>query len=200
MSSRDQTPPMTRSRFAARSRARPVAGLLLAALAAVVVLVGVLAGCGAGGPAPGAAGSHTTSLQQRARTLWLQFARCVRAHGSPSFPDPQVDSQGHANFGQSPQIKTEASHALGACGIILNRLPASVHHSAPVTAAQLHELTLFAHCLRQHGLPQWPDPQPDGTFQLAGTPYVTTGKSPQFLAATHACSQYDAGGSITGSS
>ena len=35
MSSRDQTPPMARSRFAARSRARPMGGLLLAALAAV---------------------------------------------------------------------------------------------------------------------------------------------------------------------
>lgn len=200
MPSRDQTPPMTRNRFAARTRARPAPGLLLAALAIVAVLMGALAGCGAASPAPGAAGNPTASLQQRARTVWLQFAQCVRAHGAPNFPDPQVDSQGHANFGQSPQTKTEAGQAQGACGSILNRLPASVTHNAPVTAAQLHELTLFAHCLRQHGLPQWPDPQPDGAFRLAGTPYATTGKSPQFLAATHACRQYGAGGSILGGS
>lgn len=195
MSSRDQTPSMTRNRLAAMSRARPLAGLLLAAMA---VLVGVLAGCGAASPAPGAAGNHAASPQQQARTVWLQYARCVRAHGAPNFPDPQVDSQGHASFGQSPQTKTEASQAQGACGSILNRLPASVTHNAPVTAAQLHELTLFARCLRQHGLPQWPDPQPDGTFRLAGTPYATAGKSPQALAAMHACSRYNPGGSING--
>jgi hypothetical protein len=192
---------MTRNRIATRSRARPAAGLLLAALAAAAVLLGVLAGCGVAGPAPGAAGSSTMSLQQRARTVWLQFAQCVRVHGTPSFPDPQVDSQGHANFGPSPQIKTEVSQAQGACGSILKRLPPSVTHNAPVTAAQLHELTLMAGCMRQHGLPQWPDPQPDGVFHLAGTPYATAGRSPQVVAALHACSQYEtAGGSITGGS
>lgn len=200
MSSRDQTPLMMRNRLATSSRARPTAGLLLAALAAVAVLVGALAGCGAASPAPGATGSPAASLQQQARTVWLQFAQCVRAHGAPSFPDPQVDSQGHADFGQSPQTKTEASQAQGTCGSILNRLPASVTGNAPATAARLHELTLFARCMRQHGLPQWPDPQPDGAFRLSGTPYATTGKSPQVLGAMHACSQYDAGGSIIGGS
>jgi hypothetical protein len=200
MSSRDQTPPMTRNRLATSRRARLAAGLLLAALAVAAVLVGALAGCGAASPAPGATGSPTASLQQQARTVWLQFAHCVRAHGAPSFPDPQVDSQGHADFGQSPQTKAEANQAQGACGSILNRLPASVTGNAPVTAAKLHELTLLAHCMRQHGLPQWPDPQPDGTFRLSATPYATTGKSPQVLGAMQACSQYNAAGSITGSS
>ena len=199
MSSRDQTPLMTPNMLATRSPARRAAGMLLAALAVVAVLVGALAGCGAASPAPGATGSATASLQQQARTVWFQFARCVRAHGAPSFPDPQVDSQGHADFGHSTQTKTEASQAQGACGSILSRLPASVTGNAPVTAAELHELVLFAHCMRQHGLPQWPDPQPDGTFRLSDTPYATTGKSPQVLGAMHACSQYNPGGSIRGS-
>jgi hypothetical protein len=190
---------MTRKRLATSSLARLAAGLLQAAVA-VAVMVGAMAGCGAARPAPHADGSPATSLQQQARTVWLQFAQCVRAHGAPSFPDPQVDSQGHADFGQSPQTKTEASQAQGACGSILNRLPASVTGNAPVTAAKLRELTLFARCIRQHDLPQWPDPQPDGTFRLSGTPYATTGKSPQVQAALHACSQYDAGGSINGGS
>jgi hypothetical protein len=190
---------MTRNRLAAGSRARLEAGLLPAGLAVVAVVVSALAGCGAASPAPGATGSPAASLQQQARTVWLQFARCVRAHGAPVFPDPQVDSQGHADFGQSPQTKTEASQAQGACGSILSRLPASVTGNAPVTAAGLHELTLFAHCMRQHSLPQWPDPRPDGTFRLSGTPYATTGKSPQVLSAMQACSQYNPGGSIRGS-
>jgi hypothetical protein len=176
-------------------QARLAAGLLLAAQAMAVVV-----GCGAASQAPGTTTSHAASLQQQARTVWLQYAQCVRAHGAPSFPDPQVDSQGHADFGQSPQTKTEASQAQGACGSILSRLPASVTQNAPVTAAELHELTLLAHCMRQHGLPQWPDPQPDGAFRLSGTPYATAGKSPQVLNAMHACSQYNAGGTIIGGS
>jgi hypothetical protein len=128
--------------------------------------------------------------------VWLAYARCIRAHGYPDFPDPQVDSHGYPHFPDPHQDKSIAGRLQGACGAILARLPAAAQNG-PVTAAQLREETLFAACMRRHGLQYWPDPRPDGTFPLTNTPYAAEGKTGPVLAAMHACRQYDNFGSIS---
>lgn len=156
------------------------------------------AGTASAGAAPATAGA--TSVQQQARVVWLDYARCVRSHGFPDFPDPRVDSQGQASIpGSSTQDKREALQAQGACGTILNRLPASARNNPPVTAAGLHEETLWAACMRRHGLPDWPDPRPDGSFALSGTPYASMGKTGPVAIAIRACQQYDTFGGVRGS-
>ena len=89
--------------------------------------------------------------------------------------------------------------AQASCGSILSRLPAAAQGRTPVTPAALHQEVLFAGCMRQHGLPDWPDPRPDGTFPLAGTPYANEGKTGPVLTATQACRQYDSLGEFGGS-
>ena len=175
-----------------------VAGFL-----AGVLLFAVLTGCSTGGSgdASTSGGGQTASVQQQARAVWLDYAHCVRSHGFPNFPDPQVDSQGRASFGNSTQTKTIGRQVQGACGSILNRLPASVRgNTSPVTPARLHQEVLFAGCMRRHGLPDWPDPRSDGTFQLAGTPYANMGKTGPVLTAIQACRAYETFGGVRGSS
>jgi hypothetical protein len=82
-----------------------------------------------------------------------------------------------------------ARQVQGACESILQRLPASALQK-PASAADLQHLRQFANCIRQHGIPNWPDPRPDGTFPLVGTPLAQEGKSPRWLAADRACQQY----------
>jgi hypothetical protein len=136
-------------------------------------------------------------VQQQARVVWLDYASCVRAHGYPSFPDPQVNSQGKATFGGGPaQNKVIGQQLDHTCGPILRRLPATALGRTPVTPAVLRQERLFAACLRRNGLPQWPDPRSDGTFPLAQTPYATMGKSGPVLTALQACRQYDTFGGI----
>lgn len=152
-----------------------------------VLLFLALTGCGTGA-ASSAGATQTASLQQRARVVWLDYARCARAHGAPDFPDPQVDSQGHASFpGSATTTKSEAGQVQGACGAILNQLPAAAKTNANPTPAQLRQLVAVARCMRQHGLSQWPDPSSDGTFRLTGTPYATEGKTAPVQAALQAC-------------
>jgi hypothetical protein len=175
---------------------RHAGGALAGALVFVVTLVFVLTGCGPGSSgSSGSAGGQVTSVQQQARTVWLDYARCVRSHGFPDFPDPQVDSQGQAHTTNSTRIKTIARQVQGACGSILSRLPARAQNQ-PVTATQLRAERLFAECMRRHGLPDWPDPWPDGTFQLDGTPYANMGKTGPVLAGLQACRQYETFGGI----
>lgn len=108
----------------------------LAGFLAGVLLFAVLTGFstrGSGGAsAPG--GGQVTSVQQ-ARAVWLDYARCVRSHGFPGFPDPQVDSQGSASFGNPAKTKSIGQQVQASCGHILNRLPAAVRGGTPVTSA-----------------------------------------------------------------
>lgn len=181
-------------------RARLRIGALVG-VAGVLLFVG-LTGCSAGGPgdASTSGGGPATSVQQQARAVWLDYAHCVRSHGFPNFPDPQVDSQGNASFGNSTQNKTIGHQVQASCGSILGRLPAVVQNGPPVTPAQLHQEVLFAGCMRRHGLPDWPDPRSDGTFPLAGTPYANMGKTGPVGIALQACRAYETFGGMRGSS
>jgi hypothetical protein len=174
-------------------KARLIAGLPVVAAAVATI---ALAGC-SGGSGTSAAGAQSGG-QQQARTVWLEYARCVRAHGFPAFPDPRIDGRGHANFPASAQIKSEGQQAQAACGGILSHLPASATGNYPATPAMLAQERLFAACVRRHGLTGWPDPRPDGGYPLNGTPYATLGKSPAEVAAFTACRQYDNSGGVKG--
>jgi hypothetical protein len=148
-------------------------------------------GSGTGGSGPGS--GQTQSVQQQSQTIWLRFARCARSHGAPDFPDPNVNSRGYASFPDPGQVKQETLRVQGACGAILGQLPASARNS-PVTAAQLRQLKAFARCLRSHGMPAWPDPKPDGTFPIVGSPLAAGGKTQALINAEQACRQVYSGG------
>jgi hypothetical protein len=130
---------------------RPV--LLLALLAAVA------AGCGGvHAAAPGATSTSRTASLARA---WHQVVLCARAHGLPNLQDPQIDPSGKAIFPNGLTIPPETRRA---CQSMANRLIPDAAPDQPPTAAQLASLRAFAQCLRQHGVPNWPDPNPDGSF------------------------------------
>jgi hypothetical protein len=156
-----------------------------------VLLFFILTGCGGAGPGAGAGPGQ--SVQQRSQTVWLRFARCARSHGVPAFPDPNVNTQGQPSFPDPVQAKQEAGQVQAACGTILHQLPAAAANPPP-TAAQLRQLKAFARCMRSHGVPGWPDPKPDGTFPLAGTPLGAQGKSGPVRSGIAACGHIYSGG------
>jgi len=64
------------------------------------------------------AGDCPQALVQHALTAGREFARCMRSHGAPNWPDPTVDSQGRPLYNirvprpVPPQVQT----AMNACG------------------------------------------------------------------------------------
>ena len=147
-------------------------GALLAASA-------VLAGCDSGG---GSVGATTTQGGGRPDTSISSLIACYRAHGDPSFPDPVYDpNDGRWHFAVSPNSAPAGTRQ--AC----QRLMPSMTASPPVPQAQFQQLVRLAQCIRQHGVSNWPDPDPDGAF---GLPPSLQKKTPAYARAAQACQRY----------
>jgi hypothetical protein len=72
-----------------------------------------------------------------------------------------------------------------ACGAALAQI--SSGPNAAASAHQLQDLLAFAHCVRDHGVPNFPDPNSQGGFNLAGTGINSHQLTPAELAAARAC-------------
>jgi hypothetical protein len=117
----------------------------------------------------------------------LAFSRCMRAHGVPSFPDPNSNGQLSANGidTKSPQVRSAA----GDCQSVLP----GQNPAAQVAQAGTQALR-FSRCMRAHGIPNFPDPsvQANGsgvavTIRLHAGSGGIDPHSPQFQAAQQAC-------------
>lgn len=158
----------------------------LLACAAVLTAGAVLAGCGSG--SGGSTAGTATAQNQSDEGSIMVIVRCYRTHGDPGFPDPVYDpSDGRWHFGVSPGSAPASTRQ--AC----QHLFPSGNPSPPVPQAQFRQLVRLAECIRQHGVPNWPDPDPDGAF---GLPRVLQTKSLAFERASVACQRLMPGGGL----
>ena len=172
----DLTRPM--SQFTRRGRALLAGSAIAAAIAAAA-----LAGCSAAGGATSAA----TSSQSPDNEI-MSIVSCYRAHGDPSFPDPVYDpGDGRWHFATSPGNAPYSTRQ--AC----QHLFPTDNSSPPVPQAQFQQLVRLAECIRGHGVPAWPDPDPDGSYPL---PSSLQTKTPATAAALQACQRYVPSGGI----
>jgi hypothetical protein len=85
----------------------------------------------------------------------------MRAHGVPSFPDPQPG--GGFAFRASPAVISSPSFkaAQARCGRLLpGPLSSGASGFSPQVEAQaLEQLRTVAQCMRRHGVPDFPDPR-----------------------------------------
>jgi hypothetical protein len=94
----------------------------------------------------------------------LRFSQCMRAHGVPSFPDPIAPGtapSGGDQFlgnGSNPSSSPTYAKASAACGVYAVATPVTPAGAARVESQQLR----YAHCMRAHGEPDFPDPGSSG--------------------------------------
>ncbi len=134
----------------------------LAAIAAATIAL-LFAACGTNSASPGVAhigSTSTTNLSAVSQGSThagnyagaLKYAQCMRTHGQPNFPDPTLS--GTVRYvGQlgTPQFNS----ANKACE---HFLPSGGQASgAQIAAAETAGLK-FAHCMRTHGVANFPDP------------------------------------------
>jgi hypothetical protein len=118
----------------------------------------------------------------------VAFSQCIRDHGVPDFPDP--DGEGRVTLGQTgggdkgfaPDSEVFKA-AQQACKAFEPRPSAD-------QAAQVNDNMLqMAQCMREHGIPNFPDPQPGGGLMIDRNLGIDL-DSPEFKAANDACQQF----------
>jgi hypothetical protein len=162
-----------------------------------------LAACGSSTPTTSTAAATNSAAVKQASGL--AFAKCVRAHGVPNFPDPTSNGQGGIQIQQSqrsgsgPSTKVNGvsvngpafQSAMQACR---SYLPNGGKPSAAQTAKVKAQALAMSRCMRSHGVSNFPDP----TFQSGPNGGVGVGirigngsgidpNSPAFETASKAC-------------
>jgi hypothetical protein len=195
---------LTKRRWRVGTRPARKGGLvrrrLLLVTPVVVGLALVTSACGGGSPNAGVAGLSTTTTAAPVATgvtssvssggSLVEFATCMRSHGVSNFPDS-------ASLGSSASIKA----AKGEISRITNIEGSSSTFEAatracakyaPTTAPPQHvspqemqKLLAVSRCMRTHGVPNFPDPNP--TTGALNNPAGIDKNSPQVLAALQAC-------------
>lgn len=131
---------------------------LVIALAAVLpVMLGACSSPGSSSSDPSSqsgVGAGAPSTQQAGVA---QFAQCMRQNGVTNFPDPQ---NGHFVMSGGVQSNPHFQSAIQACQHYLGASGIGSGSNSGTQSAQL----AFAHCMQTHGVPSFPDPQPDGAI------------------------------------
>lgn len=142
---------------------RPRSAALVLGL--VALLLGLGAGCsskpattgtGASTSAGGGTDDGTTDRDQAVR-----FAECMRSHGVTAFPDPdgsgQLTLDGIANGSSIDPSSAAFTDALAAC----KDLEPAGFTGHERNAQEQADALQFAQCVRDHGVKDFPDPDPD---------------------------------------
>jgi hypothetical protein len=161
--------------------------LIIASVVAVAFAV-LAAGCGGGGASGVASVASTTTVATTtAQNGALAFARCMRAHGLPNWPDPT--SGGEFDKSKLRQLGYSVSQVRAVEDGPCNHLLAAPAQGPPITPADRSDYLKAAACMRSHGFSDFPDP----TFRSGGVqtniPSSTNQDSSQFKSAAATCTK-----------
>ena len=169
-------------------------------LASITFAIAVTAAtaCSASSPGPAVASAGPSGSSSAAASAPpadpVAFARCMRAHGLPDFPDPGANGgiqvttgPGGAMGANSPQFES----AYAACKSLMPAL--RTRGGGPDRGQTLK----YAQCMRAQGIKDFPDPDPRGGLVLSGRGDLNP-SSPLFQKAQGACKQFQPGGGGSG--
>lgn len=170
-------------------------------LVTLAVAIAVAAGCSSGSGSPGVASlggssSPNDSPSGSSSADPIAYSQCMRAHGVPDFPDPDAQGRLDIHVGPGSDLNPN-SPTFKAAQQACQSLQPTV--SAQQQQQNYQALLKFSACMREHGIKDFPDPQPDGKMRIsAGPGSDLSPNSPAFQAAQRACQKYMPGGMRAG--
>jgi hypothetical protein len=159
------------------------------------VLISLMAACGdSGGSQVAQLGSTTiqrgttTSAAATQQSGLLAFAACMRTNGVANFPDP--NSSGVLPKRQIAQLAAGSPQFVPAHRACEHLLP----NDGQPTQAQVQQawtdMRSFAHCMRAHGVQNWPDPavtSPQDNRPFFNLPTNVDPNAPEITSKVRAC-------------
>ena len=157
----------------------PLAALALIAMAAVI------SACGSSAPAEICTGGGKIIAANTQKAV--KFAECMRKNGVSQFPDPNASGEltidAVANSSGLNTSTPAFKQAISACKDLE---PAGFMGSKRSSQQQQAGLK-FAQCIRDNGVPDFPDPLPNGP--LIDTNRIPSSNSPGGMSSLHAAMQ-----------
>jgi hypothetical protein len=89
----------------------------------------------------------------------LAFAKCMRANGVPSFPDPNPGRGALFSLNGINPSAPAFKQAQAKCQKLMGGGPPGPGSTTHPSAQTMGKLRKIAVCMRQHGVPQFPDPR-----------------------------------------
>jgi len=171
---------------------------LMLALGAAIVGIALLAsGCG-GSSSPQVASIGTSTNTSAAKPSWAAAYHCFADHGYPNYRpinSPAVPSAPpisgwfklpNGNFAVTPAFqKLYGTAKFQAVEKVCDPLVPYKKATPAQLAAKIAQARKFSQCARAHGMPDIPDPGPDGLIDLAAAGIDYQG--PQFQHVDHVC-------------
>ena len=108
-----------------------------------------------------------------------QYAQCMRINGVPDFPDPGPDGR-FRGIGHEKQDNPMFKAAMETC----RALAPGGNHENTSDPAYIDQMRKFSQCMRDNGLPDFPDPDANGQLRGIGHEQQDT---PTFKAAMEKC-------------
>jgi hypothetical protein len=145
--------------ISARRHRRWPSWLRAGALAAAAAVIALLAtACGGGASTSSTPGLMSlSSLTNQA----LAYAKCMRAHGIPNFPDPTVEDSARSKgvgFNVPSGVDQHSTQYVSASKLCQKQTGFG-HISAAQMQAGMAALLKYSECMRSHGITNFPDPQ-----------------------------------------
>ncbi len=168
-------------------RRRPV---MWAAMGPLLALAAFATACGSSNSTSGS----TTSSSRMAEAV--AYARCMRSHGVPDFPDPTPVPGGGIAFqidGGPGSDLNRNNPRFNAADVACQSLLPGEAQPKSLPAQKIAAEVMWALCMRSHGLPDFPDPNPQGAFDSSRF----NDRSPSFQTASKACQALEPTGPIT---
>jgi hypothetical protein len=170
------------------------AGLPAAVLASVALLT---AACSDDPAKPSGSGqkAQVGGSSQQGGSKYQQavdYAKCIRDNGDPSFPDPNSDGDFVNNNGSVDLTSAAHKKAAEACK---DKAPQGGANGGD-QAAGVAQLLKYSQCMRQNGLKEYPDPtSKDGTVGIEiGPDSGIDPNSAVYKKAAEACRSLQVGG------
>ncbi|MEU4560360.1 hypothetical protein AB0F72_18435 [Actinoplanes sp. NPDC023936] len=115
----------------------------------------------------------------------LKYSQCMRENGMTWFPDP--DTSGRMAVRVPSNVNQEdLKKAEEAC----RRWAPDAGEKPRMSAEDLEKARQMSKCMRENGVPNFPDPKPDGSISINGDKLGTGPGDPAFDKAEELCSQY----------
>jgi hypothetical protein len=183
-----------------------------AALAATALIGLLTTACGDASPPAAATTGESTSATggSTSSPSTVAYSRCMRSHGLPNFPDPDIKGNYPAvdphhlgvSSTQYQAAEQACQHLLPTGGSLQQQTNQCLWfgNCPPALLQQLLDIEReYARCMRSHGVPKWPDPtinkgRPAFDLSSAGIDPQSTSTS-QFEAKDRECRR-QIGGSV----